>query len=139
MQASIIAFGILLIIIIVTVTENKKLIIPVSFSTLILAFTMFLCYFVTIPNYSEGKVVGTLEKVSTKVLFFKTHEIDIVLSSGDIMTREIKSLSTTNQNVKDSLSQYINQKVTLEYKQNYLTSIKRGKTNYNVVGFEIIK
>jgi hypothetical protein len=117
------------------INNSLKWILPTLVAILVLSSVFLL----TIPGYSKGAVVGTIEKVSTKGIFFKTHEITIILSSGDVMTRELKQLSTSSLEIKDSLYQHVNDKVKLEYNENYLTSVRDGKTNYDVYNFEIIK
>jgi hypothetical protein len=86
--------------------------------------------FISIGGFSEGERIGELVKFSNKGFLCKTWEG--TLQTGDTAGTQF-NFTVTDPSVIDSLSTMGGHKIKVVYKQNYMTGVCQGDTDYFVV------
>lgn len=96
----------------------------------------------TFGDYSDGYRVGTLQKFSTKGIFFKTNEGELALQGIKTKANGVSSLfefSVTDPKIKSMLDSCSGKMVKLTYKQKWHVNVKDGETDYFIEKVEIVK
>ncbi len=95
-------------------------------------------------TFSEGTRAGQLIKLTNKGVVFKTHEGELnmgglrVGGSSDGLEGNLWQFSVVDDQVLDALNKAEGKRVKLSYKQRYKAMPWQGKTNYFVIGVEVI-
>ena len=95
-------------------------------------------------TYSDGTRAGTLVKVSTKGVVFKTYEGQLNLggyqqAAADGVVGNIWDFSVAKREVFQQLQEFEGKQVRLEYKQRYKAMFWQGDTDYFVTKVEVVK
>lgn len=95
-------------------------------------------------TYSEGTRAGTLTKISSKGVVFKTWEGQLNLggfqqSAAEGVVGNIWEFSVRKREVFEKLQNYEGKQVKLYYKERYKAMPWQGDTNYFVVNVEEVK
>ncbi|MCB0568368.1 MAG: hypothetical protein KDC66_01320 [Phaeodactylibacter sp.] len=95
-------------------------------------------------TFSEGTRAGTLIKISSKGVAFKTYEGQLNLggfqqSANDGVVGNVWEFSVLDRDVYEKLQNYEGRQVKLHYKQRYKAMPWQGDTDYFITRVEEVK